>query len=57
MSRVEEFRRHRERMNARIHAEGTLNTKRFFALDERCYEDGATSCCRRRPRPSSQYRS
>lgn len=41
MSRVEDFRRYRERMNERIHAEGTLVTKRFFNLDERCYEDGA----------------
>ena len=41
MSRLEEFRRYRERMNERIHAEGTLNTKRFFALDDRCYQDGA----------------
>ena len=41
MGRVEEFRRYRERMNERIHAQGTLNTRRFFALDERCYDDGA----------------
>jgi len=40
MSRVEEFRQYRARMNARIHEEGTLVTKRFFSLDERCYEDG-----------------
>jgi len=41
MNRVEEFRRYRERMNERIHAEGTLVTKRFFNLDERCYQSGA----------------
>ncbi len=41
MNRVEEFRQYRERMNARIHEEGTLLTQRFFALDTRCYEDGA----------------
>lgn len=41
MSRAEDFRAYRERMNARIHEEGTLVTKRFFNLDERCYQDGA----------------
>lgn len=41
MSRASEFRAYRERMNARIHEEGTLLTKRFFNLDERCYQDGA----------------
>lgn len=40
MSRAETFRAYRERMNARIHEEGTLLTKRFFNLDERCYQDG-----------------
>lgn len=41
MSRAEDFRAYRERMNARIHEEGTLVTKRFFNLDDRCYQDGA----------------
>ena len=41
MSRVQEFTEYRQRMNARIHETGTTTTKRFFALDERCYEDGA----------------
>jgi len=41
MSRVQEFTEYRQRMNARILESGTTTTKRFFALDERCYEDGA----------------
>ena len=41
MSRVQEFTEYRQRMNARIHETGTTTTKRFFALDERCYQDGA----------------
>jgi len=41
MGKVEDFRAYRERMNARIHAEGTLLTKRFFNLDTNCYESGA----------------
>jgi AhpD family alkylhydroperoxidase len=41
MSRVQEFTEYRQRMNARIHETGTTTTKRFFALDERCYEAGA----------------
>lgn len=39
--RLEEFRTFRERMNARILETGTLETKRFFALDTRTYEPGA----------------
>ena len=39
--KAEEFRRYREKMNARIHEEGTLVTKRFFALDGKAYEAGA----------------
>ena len=40
-SSLEEFRRFRERMNARILDAGNLEIKRFFALDTRCYEPGA----------------
>lgn len=39
--RLEEFRRHREEMNERILEEGNLEIRRFFALDERTYDDGA----------------
>ena len=35
------FREFRERMNSRIMEVGPLETKRFFALDTRAYEDGA----------------
>jgi len=38
---VEEFKRYRERMNARILASGGLWIKRFFALDSRVYRRGA----------------
>jgi len=38
---LEEFRRYRERMNARILTSGGLGIKRFFALDSRAYEKGA----------------
>jgi AhpD family alkylhydroperoxidase len=41
MSRVQEFTEYRQRMNERIHEVGTTTTKRFFALDERCYAPGA----------------
>jgi AhpD family alkylhydroperoxidase len=41
MSDLEEFRRYREMMNARILSAGNLNIKRFFALDSRAYEKGA----------------
>ena len=40
-SRLEEFRRFRERMNERILEAGNLEIKRFFALDTRSYEAGA----------------
>jgi AhpD family alkylhydroperoxidase len=40
-NRLEEFRRFRERMNARILEAGNLEIKRFFALDTRAYEPGA----------------
>jgi AhpD family alkylhydroperoxidase len=38
---IEEFRRYRERMNARILSANNLGIKRFFALDSRAYEKGA----------------
>lgn len=41
MDDLEEFRRHRERMNARILSSNNLGIKRFFALDSRAYEKGA----------------
>jgi len=41
MSRFEEFTRFRQEMNAKILEQGTLETKRFFALDDRTYQPGA----------------
>ncbi len=41
MSKLEEFRRFREKMNARILETDHLEIKRFFALDTRAYETGA----------------
>ena len=41
MGDLEEFRRYRERMNARIISANNLGIKRFFALDSRVYEKGA----------------
>lgn len=38
---VEEFRRFREQMNARILEAGNLEIRRFFALDTRTYDPGA----------------
>ncbi len=38
---LESFRHFREKMNAAIVAADNLTVKRFFALDERAYEDGA----------------
>lgn len=40
MADLEEFRRYRERMNARILSSSNLGIKRFFALDSRAYEKG-----------------
>jgi AhpD family alkylhydroperoxidase len=40
-SRLEQFRAHRERMNARILAGGHLGINRFFNLDTAAYRDGA----------------
>jgi AhpD family alkylhydroperoxidase len=41
MSRYEEFIKFRERMNDRILQQGTLEIKRFFALDTQVYAAGA----------------
>lgn len=41
--KLEEFRKFREGMNARILESGNLEIKRFFALDTRAYESGALS--------------
>lgn len=38
---LEEFRAFRERMNEKIRDAGHLGINRFFALDDRAYEDGA----------------
>lgn len=38
---VREFESYREKMNDRILETGTLETKRFFGLDSRVYENGA----------------
>ncbi|MGD0484652.1 MAG: carboxymuconolactone decarboxylase family protein [Gemmatimonadales bacterium] len=38
---LEAFRHFREKLNAAILAADNLTVKRFFALDERAYEDGA----------------
>jgi len=38
---LEEFKRYREKMNAKVLARGGLGIKRFFALDSRVYEKGA----------------
>ncbi len=42
-TKLETFHAYREQMNARILETGNLETKRFFALDSRTYEDGALS--------------
>jgi AhpD family alkylhydroperoxidase len=41
MGKYEEFTKFRQDMNKRILEEGTLEIKRFFALDERTYASGA----------------
>lgn len=41
MGRYEEFTKFRQEMNARILEEGTLETKRFFGIDDRVYHSGA----------------
>jgi len=40
-SRLDEFREHREQVNAKILESGHLGIKRFFRLDGAAYEDGA----------------
>ena len=40
MDDLEEFKRYRERMNARILSSNSLGIRRFFALDSRAYETG-----------------
>lgn len=39
-SALEEFRKFREQMNAKLLDSGTVVTKRFFALDTQCYKSG-----------------
>ncbi len=39
--RIEEFQRHRARMNEKILGASHLGLKRFFALDTQAYHDGA----------------
>jgi AhpD family alkylhydroperoxidase len=41
MSRLESFRKERERLNARVLEQANLETKRFFSLDSQCYRAGA----------------
>lgn len=41
MSDIEAFRQFRERMNERILESGNLEIRRFFALDDRAYHEGA----------------
>ena len=43
MSRLESFRKERERLNARVLETATLETKRFFSLDGQTYRQGALS--------------
>jgi len=41
VSRLEEFRSFRERMNERLLERDNLEIRRFFALDDRVYDEGA----------------
>ena len=41
MSRLESFRKERERLNARLLETANLETKRFFSLDGQAYRAGA----------------
>lgn len=41
--KLDEFQAHRLEMNDKILGSKNLNIKRFFALDERAYEEGALS--------------
>lgn len=40
-TKAEQFRKERERLNELVLEKGSLQTKRFFALDTRVYESGA----------------
>jgi AhpD family alkylhydroperoxidase len=40
MSRLDEFQTFRRQMNEKILAEGNLETRRFWSLDSRVYENG-----------------
>ncbi len=41
MGKYEEFTKYRQKMNQKILERGTLEIKRFFALDEKTYQPGA----------------
>ncbi len=41
MSKLEEFKIYRQKMNEKILNQGTISTKRFFNLDSAVYENGA----------------
>lgn len=43
METIKEFEEFREKMNKIIMKKGTINTKRFFNLDENVYKDGKLS--------------
>lgn len=43
MTKLDDFKKYREKMNERIMASGNKVTSRFFALDSRAYEEGALS--------------
>jgi AhpD family alkylhydroperoxidase len=43
ITRLDEFRAYRQRMNERILGSGHLGIKRFFSLDTSAYRDGALS--------------
>src|SRR5437879_13657987 len=42
-TRLDEFRKYREKMNHKILEQSNLQIKRFFNLDSQAYEDGALS--------------
>lgn len=41
--KIDKFNKFRSEMNERILGGGTTETKRFFALDSRVYEDGGAA--------------
>jgi AhpD family alkylhydroperoxidase len=43
MTKLDDFKKYREKMNERILTSGNKVTSRFFALDSRAYEEGALS--------------